>query len=66
MITLILLLLYLFLGENEFKIRMGFGLHAGWAIEGAVGSLQKVNNSEYFKLLNFFTYIYLYLFIYIY
>jgi hypothetical protein len=22
---------------------MGFGLHAGWAIEGAVGSLQKVD-----------------------
>ncbi|CAM9613903.1 unnamed protein product [Ectocarpus fasciculatus] len=30
-------------GEKEFKIRMGFGLHAGWAIEGAVGSLQKVD-----------------------
>jgi class 3 adenylate cyclase len=29
-------------GKDEFKIRMGFGLHAGWAIEGAVGSLQKV------------------------
>ena len=26
-----------------FKLRMGFGLHAGWAIEGAVGSLQKVD-----------------------
>ena len=25
------------------KVRMGFGLHAGWAIEGAVGSLQKVD-----------------------
>ena len=24
------------------QVRMGFGLHAGWAIEGAVGSLQKV------------------------
>jgi class 3 adenylate cyclase len=22
---------------------MGFGLHAGWGIEGAVGSLQKVD-----------------------
>mmetsp|Transcript_917 Transcript_917/g.1602 ORF Transcript_917/g.1602 Transcript_917/m.1602 type:complete len:86 (-) Transcript_917:1245-1502(-) len=22
---------------------MGFGLHAGWAIEGAVGSLQKID-----------------------
>jgi class 3 adenylate cyclase len=30
-------------GTHEFKIRMGFGLHAGWAIEGAVGSLQKVD-----------------------
>jgi class 3 adenylate cyclase len=30
-------------GEREFKVRMGFGLHAGWAIEGAVGSLQKVD-----------------------
>lgn len=32
-------------GENDdgFLLRMGFGLHAGWAIEGAVGSLQKVD-----------------------
>jgi class 3 adenylate cyclase len=30
-------------GSEEFKVRMGFGLHAGWAIEGAVGSLQKVD-----------------------
>ena len=28
---------------ERFKLRMGFGLHAGWAIEGAVGSLQKVD-----------------------
>jgi hypothetical protein len=28
---------------GPFKLRMGFGLHAGWAIEGAVGSLQKVD-----------------------
>lgn len=28
---------------SDFKLRMGFGLHAGWAIEGAVGSLQKVD-----------------------
>lgn len=27
----------------DFKLRMGFGLHSGWAIEGAVGSLQKVD-----------------------
>jgi class 3 adenylate cyclase len=30
-------------GKHEFKVRMGFGLHAGWAIEGAVGSIQKVD-----------------------
>ena len=30
-------------GEENFLLRMGFGLHAGWAIEGAVGSLQKVD-----------------------
>eukprot|EP00592_Proboscia_alata_P007332 CAMPEP_0194354602 /NCGR_PEP_ID=MMETSP0174-20130528/2717_1 /TAXON_ID=216777 /ORGANISM="Proboscia alata, Strain PI-D3" /LENGTH=893 /DNA_ID=CAMNT_0039123605 /DNA_START=273 /DNA_END=2951 /DNA_ORIENTATION=+ len=29
--------------DGKFKIRMGFGLHAGWAIEGAVGSMQKVD-----------------------
>lgn len=28
---------------SGFSVRMGFGLHAGWAIEGAVGSLQKVD-----------------------
>ena len=30
-------------GANEFIVRMGFGLHAGWAIEGAVGSLKKID-----------------------
>jgi len=30
-------------GTEEFKIRMGFGLHAGWAIEGAVGSTYKID-----------------------
>ena len=30
-------------GDEKFMLRMGFGLHAGWAIEGAVGSLQKVD-----------------------
>eukprot|EP01040_Poterioochromonas_malhamensis_P004263 gene4263-4566_t len=30
-------------GKQEYKLRMGFGLHAGWAIEGAVGSIQKVD-----------------------
>lgn len=29
--------------DGPFKVRMGFGLHAGWAIEGAVGSIQKVD-----------------------
>jgi hypothetical protein len=29
--------------HEQFKVRMGFGLHAGWAIEGAVGSLFKVD-----------------------
>ena len=33
----------LMVGDDEFLLRMGFGLHAGWAIEGAVGSLQKVD-----------------------
>jgi len=28
---------------EQFKVRMGFGLHAGWAIEGAVGSVYKVD-----------------------
>ena len=28
---------------TEFIVRMGFGLHAGWAIEGAVGSLKKID-----------------------
>ena len=31
-------------GETlPFRVRMGFGLHIGWAIEGPVGSLQKVD-----------------------
>ena len=29
--------------DDPFKLRMGFGMHAGWAIEGAVGSMQKVD-----------------------
>ena len=28
----------IFEGTQDFKVRMGFGLHAGWAIEGAVGT----------------------------
>jgi class 3 adenylate cyclase len=30
-------------GNTKLRLRMGFGMHAGWAIEGAVGSLQKVD-----------------------
>ena len=30
-------------GKEPFKVTMGFGLHAGWAIEGAVGSIHKVD-----------------------
>lgn len=29
-------------GSPPFSVQLGFGLHAGWAIEGAVGSLNKV------------------------
>jgi class 3 adenylate cyclase len=29
--------------SGAFQLRMGFGLHCGWAIEGAVGSIQKVD-----------------------
>ncbi len=28
--------------SKGFNLGMGFGLHAGWAIEGAVGSMKKV------------------------
>ena len=30
-------------GTKKYKVSMGFGLHAGWAIEGAVGSIHKVD-----------------------
>jgi class 3 adenylate cyclase len=30
-------------GKKHFHVGMGFGLHAGWAIEGAVGSIHKVD-----------------------
>jgi class 3 adenylate cyclase len=32
------------LGE-DYKIKMGFGLHLGWAIEGAIGSHFKIDAS---------------------
>lgn len=30
---------------EEFKVKMGFGLHQGWAIEGAIGSHFKIDAS---------------------
>lgn len=32
-------------GENNFEIRLGMGLHIGWAIEGAIGSHYKIDAS---------------------
>ena len=29
----------------NFEVKMGFGLHVGWAIEGAIGSEYKVDAS---------------------
>ena len=29
----------------HYKVRMGYGLHFGWAIEGAIGSPKKVDAS---------------------
>ena len=31
--------------KPSFKVDMGFGLHHGWAIEGAIGSIHKVDVS---------------------
>jgi len=30
---------------NNFSVKMGFGLHLGWAIEGAIGSNFKIDAS---------------------
>mmetsp|Transcript_29512 Transcript_29512/g.44865 ORF Transcript_29512/g.44865 Transcript_29512/m.44865 type:complete len:209 (+) Transcript_29512:2044-2670(+) len=30
---------------DDFKVRMGFGLHQGWAIEGSIGSYFKIDAS---------------------
>ena len=30
---------------SDFKVKMGFGLHFGWAIEGAIGSEHKIDAS---------------------
>lgn len=29
----------------DFKVKMGFGLNVGWAIEGAIGSAYKIDAS---------------------
>jgi hypothetical protein len=31
--------------DNKFEVHMGFGLHIGWAIEGAIGSTYKIDAS---------------------
>ena len=31
--------------SSDFKVRMGFGLHQGWAIEGSIGSYFKIDAS---------------------
>ena len=33
------------LGGKDFNLIMGFGLHVGWAIEGAIGSKFKIDAS---------------------
>merc|ERR1712167_370159 len=35
----------LYMKYPDFKVDMGFGLHHGWAIEGAIGSEHKVDVS---------------------
>ena len=30
---------------KDYQVRMGFGLHTGWAIEGAIGSYFKIDAS---------------------
>lgn len=30
---------------RQYKVRMGFGLHYGWAIEGTIGSVYKIDAS---------------------
>ena len=29
--------------KTDFKVRLGVGLHVGWAIEGAIGSTHKID-----------------------
>jgi len=33
------------MNETEYRVKMGFGLHVGWAIEGAIGSKYKIDAS---------------------
>lgn len=33
------------LKQKEYRVRMGLGLHLGWAIEGAIGSEYKIDAS---------------------
>ena len=40
--VMILLVICALVGASP-KVRMGLGLHVGWAIEGPVGSMQKVD-----------------------
>mgnify|MGYP000754806170 CR=1 FL=1 len=30
---------------NGYKVKLGYGLHLGWAIEGAIGSSYKIDAS---------------------
>lgn len=31
--------------DGKYKVKMGFGMHSGWAIEGAIGSEFKIDAS---------------------
>lgn len=37
---------------GNFKVKMGFGLHVGWAIEGAIGSFYKIDASYLSPIVN--------------
>jgi class 3 adenylate cyclase len=37
---------------GNFKVKMGFGLHIGWAIEGAIGSFYKIDASYLSPIVN--------------
>merc|ERR1711988_1695328 len=40
-----------------YKVRIGSGLHVGWAIEGAIGSNRKINASYLSPHVNFTEYL---------